>query len=423
MLKHARPKIVLLNMKNRHLRPIIIWGTFILVCLIVVQFYWFSKAFSAEERQFDHTVQMVLKKVADSVSQTNTIKKFSSNFFYVNTQIDLNSSELNSLLEGEFELHDLNISYELGIYRADDDTLVYGNYIPAARKKLHTENLIPSRVQSTEENFAVYFPRKKSYVAAQLQIWFFSTGMLLLMAGFFAYAIASLLRERKFAELKSDFLNNMTHEFKTPVTNIKIASEILKQKFGDSPGTNAYLDILIKENEKLRLKIEHVLLGSTVEHKKQPALAFIDLHELIRDCAEAFNFKLREREGHLTLELNSRSQHIFGDREMLAQALNNVIDNAEKYSPHQPQIFVRTNDNGKDIEVIISDNGIGIANEMRSKVFEKFFRVPTGNVHTVKGFGLGLSFVKSAIEKHRGRIKLFSRLNEGTEVRIILPKA
>src|SRR5688572_15820281 len=330
-------------MKNRHLRTIIIWGTFILACLIVVQVYWFSRAFNAEERQFDHTVQMVLKKVADSVSHTNKITKLSSNFFYVDTQIDLNDNELDSLLKQEFELHDLRIFYELGVYRADDDTLVYGNYIEATKKKILPEKMKANLEQSVEENFAVYFPRKKSYVAAQLQIWIFSTVMLLLMAGFFAYAIASLLREKRFAELKNDFINNMTHEFKTPVTNIKIAAEMLKQKYGDHEGTKAYLDILEKENEKLQLKIEQVLLGSTLEYKKRPSFALMDVHELISNCAEAFHFKIQQRTGTLNLELNAQSQYILGDREMLAQALNNIIDNAEKYSTSKPIITVRTN--------------------------------------------------------------------------------
>jgi two-component system phosphate regulon sensor histidine kinase PhoR len=410
-------------MKNRHLKVIIVWGTLVLACLIVIQIYWFTRAFSVAEKQFDHSVQMALRKVADSLSKDHEIKKLSSNFFFVDTHSDINDTELNERLKHEFELRDLNISYELGIYRADDDTLVYGNYIEATRSKLLSRDSAQLRSYPGEKNFAVYFPKKQSYVAAQLDIWIFSTIMLLLMMGFFAYAIASLLRERKFAELKSDFVNNMTHEFKTPVTNIHIAAEILKQKYGDHEGTGVYLDILLKENDKLRQKIEEVLLGSKLEFKKRPSFAAMDIHELIKDCAEAFNLKIQERNGELKLELTAQSQYILGDREMLAQAINNVIDNAEKYSPDQPSITVSTIDNGKDIEIVVTDKGIGISNDAKTKVFEKFFRVSTGNVHSVKGFGLGLSFVKSVIIKHRGRVKLFSKLNHGTEVRIILPKA
>lgn len=410
-------------MKNRHLRVIIVWGTIVLGCLIVIQLYWFSKAFNVAEKQFDHNVQMALKKVADSVSTGSEIKKLSSNFFFVDTRSQLDDFALNQLLKEEFNNREPGIHYELGIYRADDDTLVYGNYIEATQKKLLPDDAGRLHSYSGEKNFAVYFPKKMSYVAAQLDIWIFSTIMLLLMMGFFAYAIASVLRERRFTELKTDFVNNMTHEFKTPVTNINIAAEILRQKYRDTDGAEVYLDILLKENEKLRHKIDQVLTGSQLEFTNRPAFTSIDVHELIKDCAEAFQLKIRQRNGHLDLELSAQSQYILGDRELLAQAINNVIDNAEKYSPGNPRITVRTIDNARDMEIRVIDNGIGIAKEIRGKVFDKFFRVSTGNVHSVKGFGLGLSFVKSVIAKHRGKIKLYGESNLGTEVRIILPKA
>ncbi len=410
-------------MKNRHLRIIILWGTIVLGCLISVQVYWFTKAFDVAERQFDHNVQMALKKVADSVAEGSEIKKLSSNFFFVDVHSTLDDAELSDLLRSEFNTRDLNVNYELGIYRADDDTLVYGSYIEATQKRLLSDDAAQLRSYVGEKNFAVYFPRKISYVAAQLDIWIFSTIILLLMMGFFAYAIASLLRERKFAELKSDFVNNMTHEFKTPVTNINIAAEILKQKFKDTEGAGVYLDILLKENDKLRHKIDQVLTGSKLEFPNRPAFSSLDVHELIKDCADAFEFKIRQRNGALNLQLNAQNQFILGDRELLVQAINNIIDNAEKYSPNNPRITVKTTDNGRDIEITVSDNGIGIASELRPKVFDKFFRVSTGDVHSVKGFGLGLSFVKSVIDKHRGKIQLHGAIDMGTEVRIILPKA
>ena len=410
-------------MKNRHLRIIILWGTIVLGCLMSVQIYWFTKAFDVAEKQFDHNVQMALKKVADSVSEGSEIRKLSSNFFFVAIHSKLNDVELSKLLSSEFNTRDLNVHYELGIYRADDDTLVYGNYIEATQKKLLPGDATELRSYAGEKNFAVYFPRKISYVAAQLDVWIFSTIILLLMMGFFAYALASLLRERRFAELKSDFVNNMTHEFKTPVTNINIAAEILKQKYKDIEGAGVYLDILLRENDKLRHKIDQVLTGSKLEFRNRPAFTSLDVHELIKDCAEAFEFKIRQRNGDLNLELNAQSRYILGDRELLVQAINNVIDNAEKYSPNNPRITVKTIDNGRGIEIRVSDNGVGIATEAKPKVFDKFFRVSTGDVHSVKGFGLGLSFVKSVIDKHRGKIQLHGALNMGTEVRIILPKA
>jgi two-component system phosphate regulon sensor histidine kinase PhoR len=404
-------------MKNKHLRRIILLGTLVLVCLLVVQIYWFRRAFDVAERQFDHSVQIALRKVADSVSKNAEVKKMSSSFFFVATNASLNDEMLDGLIRQEFSKRSLMIDYELGVYNAADDTLVYVE----ATRRLAAE-AAEHRRSAAERNFAVYFPGKQSYVAAQLDIWIFSTIILLLMMGFFAYAIASLLREQKFAELKNDFINNMTHEFKTPVTNIRIAGEILQNKIPD-PASQVYINILLKENERLRQKINQVLSGSSAEYLKSPVQEPMDVHRLIEDCAEAFQLKVQQRNGTLQLEFNATNASILGDKDLLLQAITNVIDNAEKYALQSPRIVIRTRDYGNQLEIDVIDNGIGIAPHLCQKVFEKFFRVSSGNVHTVKGFGLGLSFVKHVIQVHRGEVNLFSELNKGTEVKIILPKA
>lgn len=408
-------------MKNKHLGRIILFGTVVLACLLILQVYWFKKAFDVTEKQFDHSVQVALKKVADSVSRDSDVKKLSSNFFFVATESELNAHDLDNLLKEEFLIRSLKIDYELGVYNADDDTLVYGNYVHATAKPL--PEVIPgAQTSARERNFAVYFPKKESYITAQLDVWIFSTFILLLMMGFFAYAIYSLLREKKFAALKSEFINNITHEFKTPVTNIKIAGDILKNKTTDNEGTKVYIDIVLKENEKLLQKIDSILIGSSVDHMKRAALEIVDVHQLITDCADAFQLKMQQRNGNIVFAFDAANAFIMGDRELLTQAINNVIDNAEKYSLNQPHIVVRTKNRDKGIEIVIVDEGIGIPPEMKSKVFEKFFRVRSGDVHNVKGFGLGLSFVKDVVRSHRGRINLFSELNKGTEVRILLPR-
>lgn len=409
-------------MKNKHLRVVILLGTVVLTGLFLVQVYWFRKAFGVAEKQFDHSVQVALMKVADSVSSGAEVKKLSSNFFFVATGSHLNNEALDTLLKVEFLKRNLALDYELGIYNAEDDTLVYGQYVEATKKYVVDKQFL-NGIAGVEKNFAVYFPRKESYLVAQLDIWMFSTVVLLLMMGFFAYALYSLLRERRFSELKNDFINNMTHEFKTPVTNIGITAEIIRKKIPQEAGVNVYVDILLKENEKLRRKIEAVLLGSAVEKMARPSLERVDIHQLVEDCAATFQLKVEERQGKLQLDLVAESTFILGDRELLAQAFNNVIDNAEKYSPGTPQIIVRTRDHEAGIEIDIADEGIGIPSNMREKVFEKFFRLQQGNVHNVKGFGLGLNFVKSVVRSHCGQVTLFSDLKRGTQVRIILPHA
>lgn len=408
-------------MKSKHLRRLIIFGSFVLTGLMIVQLYWFRKAFDAQEREVDHRVQVALIRVADSVSKGAEVKQLSSNFYFVTTETQLNSDAIDRLVKTEFLKRNLLLDYELGVYNAEDDTLLYGQYVEATRKTLFDQKAVRGEQKAALKNFAVYLPEKETYLVAQLDIWIFSTAALLLMMCFFAWAIATLLRERKFAELKSDFINNMTHEFKTPVTNIGIAAEVLKKKLPEGAGLDIYLEILQRENEKLRTKIEKVLLGSSLDQKK-PSLERIDIHQLIADCAESFQLKVRERNGTLQLQLDATNSFILGDRDLLSQAINNVIDNAEKYSPNRPHIVVSTSDNDRTIEIDICDSGPGVPEELRSRVFEKFFRGQHGNIHNVKGFGLGLNFVKSVIQSHRGKVRLFSKMDAGTEVRIILPR-
>lgn len=408
-------------MHNRHLRKIIALGTMVLISLCCLQIYWFQRAFDVAERQFDHSVQIALRQVADSVSMNAEVRKIASNFFLVATEKNLNGENIDRLLKREFLLRSLHLDYELGVYNADDDTLVYGNYVRATQPRSTTIQVPAVQEEAHAQNFAVYFPEKTGMVLASLDLWFISTVALLLMVGFFAYAIFTLLRERKFASLKNDFVNNMTHEFKTPVTNIGIAGEILKNRLPDNHELSVYVNILLKENDRLRTKIDQVLLGSSAEHVRRESFVNVDIHRLLTDCAASFQLRMHERSGQINLELNATNSGVTGDPDLLAQAINNVVDNAEKYAPRSPQITLRTRDVSNGVAIEIEDNGIGVPPAMRNKVFNKFFRVPSGNVHNVKGFGLGLSFVKDVIASHRGRVSLAGELNKGTTVAIYLP--
>ncbi len=413
-------------MKHRHLRYIIFFGTVVLAALFVVQLYWFQKAFDITEKQFDHTIQVALKRVADSVSQENAqlieVKKLSSNFYFVNTNSQINPHTIDSLVKKELLQRALDIDYELGVYDADKDTLVYGNYIQSTMARLIEEEFSGKNTSEIPlQNFAVYFPNKTSYLASEMKIWLFSTFTLFLMMGFFGYAMYSLLREKRYTDVKTDFINNLTHEFKTPVTNIQIASDVLKNKYSKSNEDILYFEILQKENRKLQQKIEHILTAATSEQPLGKDFREIDVHEVIRDCAESFQLKITQRNGKLELALDEGQPTVFGNRELLYQTFNNLIDNAEKYSPDHPTIRIESKNTEKGLLLTIMDRGIGIPKEIQKKVFHKFYRNQTGNIHSVKGFGLGLNFVEKVIRAHKGKIKLSSEQNQGTQISILLP--
>ncbi len=325
-------------------------------------------------------------------------------------------------IQREFSLRNLNLEYELGVYRADEDTLVYGNYIQSTKAKLIEKEIREGRYSHFPlQNFAVYFPHKTSYLAAEMDIWIISTLALILMIIFFAWAIYSLLKEKRYADIKNDFINNITHEFKTPVTNISLASEMLRKRHQNSTEDVVYFKILEKENEKLRNKIDQLLSAAAYEKPTPSKFTVVDLKDILLESAETFQLKLKERGGTIRVDMDNAEHTLYGDRQLLQQAFSNIIDNAEKYSPHKPQIHIKSQKMDHGLLLSFVDSGIGIPQKWHKRIFEKFFRYQEGNIHNVKGFGLGLNFVKNVIKAHRGKISLNSAVDQGTEIKIFLP--
>ena len=238
--------------------------------------------------------------------------------------------------------------------------------------------------------------------------------------------ILLLMREKRLSEHTNDFLNNMTHEFKTPLTNIALAGKMITKDASNRQEEKIkhYSEIILAENEKLRLQVEQVLSMTALERGEIPLRKTeLDVHELIREAIKYISIQIENKQGELKLNLDAENPVIFGDKTHLVNALYNLVDNAIKYSPEKPELSIRTHNHEKQFILVVSDKGIGIEKEYQKKVFEKFFRVPTGDVHDVKGFGLGLSYIKKIVELHQGKIDLESTPGKGTTFTITLPNA
>lgn len=418
-------------MARKNLRRIILFGSIVMMGLLFVQGFWLKRAFDIQEKQFNHTVQIALKNIADSIvaedpsakpAETH-IRQLSSNFFFAELNAAINPELLDSLLKQELGIRSLKADYELGIYKASDDTLVYGAYIPATIQWQidHANDAIPES-DSEKSNFAVYFPNRFSVIAGELKIWIFSSIVLLLMVAFFSYAIITLLKERRLAEIKEDFLNNLTHEFKTPIANIELASEALKNHRVESAKQQQYFQIIHSENQRLKTQVERVLqIGTLDKNELRLDQKAVNIHELIHRITESMGMRIHEKTGVLNLELKAKKPEVFADEFHLSNTIYNVLDNAEKYAKNHPDIHIATSNEKGGLLISIKDAGIGIKEDFQMYIFDKFFRVPTGNVHDVKGFGLGLSYVKTIVEAHRGRISLKSKLGYGSQFDIFLP--
>jgi two-component system phosphate regulon sensor histidine kinase PhoR len=237
--------------------------------------------------------------------------------------------------------------------------------------------------------------------------------------------IRLMFRQKRLSEIKSDFINNMTHEFKTPIATISLSSEmLLKPDINKFPyKTKRYASVIFDENTRLQKQVDQVLQLSVLEkgHFKLKRKE-IDIHRIIRKMVEHFSVKVKKKGGQINIRLDADPHHINVDKTHISNIISNLIDNSIKYSSGAPEVNIHTRTDGRDMLIIISDNGIGISTENQKHIFKKLYRVPTGNIHDVKGFGLGLFYVKTMVEAHGGTIKVKSELHKGTSFTITLPR-
>ncbi|MDO4695445.1 sensor histidine kinase KdpD [Porphyromonas sp.] len=294
---------------------------------------------------------------------------------------------------------------------------------PAA---VYTQALFPNNKPSDLHFLRVYFPGKKDYISGSIGFLMpsiiFTTGVFILSI----LTIILILRQKKLAELRSDFINNMTHELKTPVSTIILGSQMLKDKdVNKTPEMAGHiLDSIADEGKRLNFLIEKVLHMSLFD-KEKVAFKFkeIDIQDLLISVVSTFSIKTESYGGGIEIDLDATKTDVYVDEMHITNVLFNLLDNAIKYRRPDvpPQLVVGTYNEGNNLCICIQDNGIGIKKEYLKKVFDRFFRVPTGNVHDVKGFGLGLAYVNKIVKNHGGSIRAESQLGKGTKFIIILP--
>jgi two-component system phosphate regulon sensor histidine kinase PhoR len=350
-------------------------------------------------------------------------------------RLDVMSQTLHEELSGR----GLNSPYQYGVYAKTSNSYVIanGHYVVVDNSPQIThggaETLYnsPYRVSLFQQDLespgylSIYFPNRTTLLlgsvwkALVLSVLF--TGVILFC---FWYTIQVIYRQKKLSEMKTDFINNMTHEFKTPIATISLAADSIGSPMvvQNPDKIKRFVDIIRQENRRMNSQVERVLQMALIDKKDfQLRLADVNVHDLIQQAVDNFSLQVERREGHLTSDLQAQNPVIQGDSTHIASIIHNLLDNANKYSPEKPDITVRTRNVPMGLEIAVQDRGVGISKDARKHIFDKFYRVPTGNIHDVKGFGLGLSYVKAIITAHKGLVDVKSEPGKGSSFVLTFP--
>ncbi len=422
-------------MPSNAIRTIIILGVIAIAGILFIQGYWVSKTLNLKEEEFHLTVISSLREVAESIAKynktelpkTNLISRRYSNYYSVNVNSRIDANILEDFLFQEFEKRSLNTVFEYAVYDCQNDSLVYGNYCNISEDSqafVRSEDL--PKFDDLVYYFVVKFPARGSYIVGTMRQSIAFSILALLSVIFFAYAMWVILRQKQLTELQKDFINNMTHEFKTPISSIKIASDVIAADplIDSNERLKKYTSIIKQQNVRLNDQVEKVLNIARLE-KDQFKLNKVKLNitQVIENIINNSQLKFEEKNGRIFLKSDSRDIIIKADELHFINVINTIIDNSFKYCNGKPEVKISIKD--KDVNQIrlsIKDNGIGIAKEDQKKIFEKFFRVSTGNIHNVKGFGLGLFYVKNICESHHWHFYIESKLGQGTTFNLIINK-
>ncbi|WP_294211538.1 HAMP domain-containing sensor histidine kinase [uncultured Chryseobacterium sp.] len=357
-----------------------------------------------------------------------TVKEFAKvygNNLPLNKRV--NTKILDSVITKELRIRGISAQFGYGITDKNNNTTGIFNTLYKDKKDNNTYSypLFTDNKYRTIYNLALVFPKKEYSLAMNNWPMLLGTFLsLLTILGIYIISINYMMKQKKLAEVKTDFINNMSHEFKTPLATISVATDSLaNDKIATNPDKVKYYSELIKqENLRMKKQVENVLNMSKLERNEVNLfLKEANVRELIKKTTESFNLIVGQRNGTLTQEFTAEQYQFKIDEFHIANVLVNLLDNANKYSPEAPEIHVKTRNEGNWYVIEVSDKGMGMETHNKTKIFEKFFREETGNIHNVKGQGLGLSYVKKIVELHKGHVIVESNKGKGSTFTIKLP--
>jgi two-component system, OmpR family, phosphate regulon sensor histidine kinase PhoR len=341
----------------------------------------------------------------------------------------INIHLMDSLINYELNNLGINTQYEYGVYSPSQNNMVIQKTGMYPSELLSKDSfhfaLFPSDLQGNPDYLMVYFPNEQQFLISKMWVLLLvSVILIIIIIVSFYTSIGTIFKQKKLSVMKNDFINNMTHEFKTPISTIALVCEAMKDRDIEKSEEiyDNYIGIIHDENNRLKVMAEKVLQTAIIEKGKlNLKKEWLDIHEIIREDVKKIHIQVEKKGGKIYTDLKAENVKLKLDRVHITNVVLNLLDNAIKYTLDKPEILVSTVESSSGITINIQDNGIGISKADQRKIFDKLYRVPTGNIHNFKGFGLGLSYVKAVIDKHGGNIRVTSELKKGTTLKVFLP--
>jgi two-component system phosphate regulon sensor histidine kinase PhoR len=420
-------------MKESHIKILTVLGIVAIVFVFVIQIFWVRQAYHVTESQFEHTVTVALRQVAEKISaknktqflQKNPVIKVNPRHYIVAVNSEIDATLLDHYLNTTFDYFNINQDVEYSIYSCEDNTMVYCNYIQKRKpQKVMTLDVLP-KFEGLDYYFSIHFPHYPIISMNNIPMWMITSAVLVFVTLFFVYALFVVFYQKSVSQVQKDFINNMTHEFKTPISTISLIQQVFSEPdISKNPERIAsYSGIIGDEVQRLNALVEKVLHVSTLE-KKEFELFYteISVGEVVDQVIHTLSSIDFGKKVEFKKDFGGQSYFIKGDIVHFTNIIHNIIENAVKYSYDEVTILIKAEQTRNSVVLTIKDDGMGISKKDQNKIFTKFFRVTTGNKHDVKGFGLGLYYVKQIIRAHRWKIEVQSELTKGTTFKIIIPK-
>ncbi len=441
-------------MMKRTLPIITVLISLSLLGLIFFQFLWIKSARDAKNKQVEENIVNSMRNVSErltaSISTVIPLPQKNDLLFPGETKMQMqpyrmsviqrySKEEITEIIRTEFNRNNLrHYPFEFAIVENSitGKQLLSDNFYKFYQDSSNNQNyvypLIPPSGSDyenlvNEELLNVIVPNQEKIIWQEM-LWFIIGAVMftMIITTAFFITLRTLLKQKKLSEIKSDFINNMTHEFKTPLATISLAVDALKNdKVKENPEKAQYFTNIIKEeNKRMNKQVETILQAALLDKQEvQLNLKKLPAHDMITSALNNITLQVEEKGGKLEVQFNAAKDQVLADEVHFTNLINNLLDNAVKYSKDNLQIKLTTSNTGNNLRIRIEDNGIGMNKETLNRIFEKFYRAHTGNIHNVKGFGLGLSYVKTMVDAHHGNIKAESILGKGSTFIITIPLA